>query len=175
MSFRVSNYDRAMAFLWALLAILHVFTNMTRYHFPLSLVASWLIAGAVAGGGFGAWGAESQLRSLERQGRVRTTLSTILFLFGGLITLFAVFFFFGNSIPGEVMASTLVFMSPMPSAVFAVDSVMFSEWERRHKRQIFTSMWRGFYVHPPLEQQQQSYKIPGSNYLLTRRDGIVNL
>jgi hypothetical protein len=138
-----------------------VLSNATRYHFPLSSVAAWLVAGIVAGGGFGAWAAERQLRILERKGRVSTSISTLLTVVGGLIVFFATLFYFVNNIPTEVIASVVVFLSPMPATSFVVNSVMSSNWERRHKRQIFASVWDGMYVHPPLEQVQPNLKIRG--------------
>ncbi len=150
-----------MAVLGALLAGIQAFSTTARYHFPLPLVAGWVIAGAVVGGGLGAWAAERQLRFLERKGRVKTSLSTILFLFGGVIVFFAIFLFLVNNMPVEVIASITVFLSPMPAAFFAVDSVLFFNWERRHKRKVFSGTWRSLYVYPPLEQQPQSQAMRG--------------
>jgi hypothetical protein len=142
MSYKATTHYRAMAILWTLIAFL-AYPNVIMYNLQLSLVVGFFLAGVVTGGGLGLGLSQRTLRSLERKGETQKSLFTIFYAVGTIFVVTSALFFFGPNVPLETLASTSVFIAPIPAATFAISSMMFSDWERRNKRTIFNRMWRG--------------------------------
>jgi MFS family permease len=143
MSYRATYYYRAQAVVWAFLAFLSLSVNVAQYNIQGALALSLVVAGAITGGGLGAIISQRHLRFLERQCEKRVALSTILYIIGAFFVVVSFTFLFAPNIPLESLVLAWVFVSPMPAASFAVSAVIFSNWERRNKRRIFTIIWPG--------------------------------
>lgn len=149
MSFRATYYQRAQAGIWTLLAFLWIDITVTQLHLQLFLVFGLIIAGVIAGGGIGAGLSRMRLSRLQRNSEMRTSLATLFILVGVIFVVASVLVFFGPNAPLSILRTMFVFVAPMPAANHAVTSIMFSNWERRNRRRIFTIRWPGgFYTIP---------------------------
>ena len=152
-SARVSENYSIMAGIWALLAVLRLWTTNVRNPIP-SFVAIGLIAsGACFGIGFGAVFAKRQLSNLEKKRQSRWSLQKTLYLVGGLSIIAGFMFLLPAfiSYPTLNSAFAIVFdlFLPFLPASLATEAYLFRDWERKHKKHIMSRIWfGGLYVYP---------------------------
>jgi hypothetical protein len=104
------------------------------------------------GGGVGSGLSRVVLRRLEMKGEMRMSISMLLIAIGALFVVASALLLFSPNAPLDVLYLMLAFVFPMPAANFAVLSLMFSDWERRNRRRIYTITWPGgLYTTPQNE------------------------
>jgi hypothetical protein len=138
MSFRATYYYRGQAAAWTFMAFLAIYPNVIQYHLQFLSVLSLIIAGAIVGGGVGSGLSRVVLRRLEMKGEMRMSISMLLIAIGALFVVASALLLFSPNAPLDVLYLMLAFVFPMPAANFAVLSLMFSDWERRNRRRIYT-------------------------------------
>jgi hypothetical protein len=117
-----------------------------------------IISGLIAGVVWGAAVTLKQLQFLTKKGETRVTLTTWLFIIGATFILFGVWLFLVVSEPFETLAIALDFMFPIVSAALAVRTILFVNWERKHKRIVlFANLVSSkLYVFPRMDEAQPS-------------------
>jgi hypothetical protein len=117
-------------------------------------ITSGLIAGAV----YGATVTLKQLQFLTKKGETKVTLTTWLYIIGATFILFGVWLLLVFSEPFETLTIALDFMFPIVSAALAVRTILFVNWERKHKRTIlFANLVSSkLYVFPRMDEAQLS-------------------
>ena len=101
-----------------------------------------------------------QLRVLEEKGEIKTTLRTtifyILFVICTLIVVIFLLIYFTPFIPASSLYLSYNFLYPTTVAILATRATLYSNWERRHKKQIFSENRRLLTVSK-IEQPRTSF------------------
>jgi ammonia channel protein AmtB len=145
-------------FVWAAIAFLQLYANNLRYHIPSSSVIIAITSGLIAGALCGVAVTRRQLQFLTKKGETRVTLITWLYIIGALFITIGVVFFFVTSVPTETVIIATYFMATMVSASEAARTILFVNWERKHKRIILLPgvVSNKMYVFPKIEETQPS-------------------
>ena len=158
MGYRAAYFYGVMLFLWAALSFFQSLLNNVRYHVPLSSAMVTVTSGLIVGSVYGAAVTLKQLQFLTKKGETRVTLTTWLFIIGATFILLGVWLFLVVNEPFETLTIALDFMFPMVPAALAVRTVLFFDWERKHKRTIlFANLVSSkLYVFPRMDEAQPS-------------------
>jgi hypothetical protein len=141
MGVRVAVNYAVFAVLLGMLGFLNLLTNL-RY-VPQQLTVAVGVFGVLVGAITGVAAARRQLKFLTKNGEFRTgaSLSTILFIAGGIFILFSLWFFFAFDAPIGSQAAVMDFMFSILPALLASQAILFLRWERKHGKLIIASMW----------------------------------
>jgi hypothetical protein len=147
-----------MLFVWAALSFFQLLLNNIRYHVPPSSATVAITSGLIAGAVYGATVTLKQLQFLTKKGETRVTLTTWLYIMGATFILLGVWLLLVFSEPFETLTIALDFMFPIVSAALAVRTILFVNWERKHKRTIlFANLVSSkLYVFPRMDEAQLS-------------------
>jgi drug/metabolite transporter (DMT)-like permease len=144
-----TDYYRALAFLWGVIAILQLMSYHFRYPFPFYVAAGFIVSGIAFGVGLGRSITERRLASLERNGESRVSWGILMVGVGTVFVFGAFLLLLGPQIPNSFFTVLFDFMSPFIPAFFATVAILFRNWERKSKKYILQSMWSGkLYVYP---------------------------
>jgi hypothetical protein len=155
---RAIYISAVMTFVWAALAYLQLHVYNRLYHIPSSSVIIAITSGLIAGALCGVAVTRRQLRFLTKKSETRVTLITWLYTIGALFITIGVVLFFVTSVPPETVIIATYFMAPMVSASEAARTILFVNWERKHKRIILlpSVVSNKMYVFPKIEETQPS-------------------
>ena len=158
MGYRAAYFYGVMLFVWAALSFFQLLLNNIRYHVPLSSAMVAITSGLIVGAVYGATVTLKQLQFLTKKGETRVTLTTWLYIIGATFILLGVWLFLVFSEPFETLTIALYFMFPIVSAALAVRTILFVNWERKHKRTIlFANLVSSkLYVFPRMDEAQLS-------------------
>jgi len=149
MAIRVSEQYHVMSILWSILGSLQLVTTNLRGPIPFFLAIGLIASGAFFGIGCGDLFARRQLLFLEKKGEVRWSLTKTLYLVGGIFIVVAAFVFLYFFVSSTVYVIMIDFFAPFIPASFAVESTLFRNWERKHKKTILAGTWvNRLYVYP---------------------------
>jgi hypothetical protein len=158
MGYRAAYYYGVMLFLWAALSFFQLLLNNVRYHVPLSSAMTAITSGLIAGAVWGAAVTLKQLQFLTKKGETRVSITIWLFIIGSAFIVLGIWLFLVVSEPLETLTIALYFMSPMVPAALAVRTILFVNWEKKHKRIIlFANLVSSrLYVFPRMDEAQLS-------------------
>ena len=158
MGYRAAYFYGVMLFVWVALSFFQLLLNNIRYYVPLSSAMVAITSGLIAGAVYGATVTLKQLQFLTKKGETRVTLTTWLYIMGATFILFGVWLLLVFSEPFETLTIALDFMFPIVSAALAVRTILFVNWERKHKRTIlFANLVSSkLYVFPRMDEAQLS-------------------
>ncbi len=155
--YRVTFLSIPLTLLWVLLAILWMQTLSFTSHVSLDSQVIGVISGIAVGFFVGSVATLKQLNSLTQKGETRVTLSTFLFITGGVIVLLALFFIATMilSLPLAAQVGWFDFAYSAGSAILIVRAFLLVEWERNHRMHLYQAMWSNkIYAVPKPDSQR---------------------
>jgi hypothetical protein len=161
MGYRAVYFYGVNSFLWAALGFFQLLLNDVRYQVPLFSAIVAITSGLIIGTFFGATVALKQLQFLTKKGETRVSLTTWLLVIGAtfiLLGVWQIWLFLVVSEPIEILTIALDFLSPAVPASLAARTILFVNWERKHKRTILYAnlVSSRLYVFPRMDEVQLS-------------------
>ncbi len=151
MAIRISEVYLVNVFLWILIAILQLSTQLIQRTYLLLFYVGigLMIVGVSFGLGIGIILSRRWLFSLEEKGEVQFSLSKTLISIGLVLVFGGIMFLFMGQIPLEMLTAFFDFLAPSIPAFFATIVFLFRGWEKKHSKIILQGTWGGkFYVSP---------------------------
>jgi len=144
MGSRVIVYMGFNALAWAFIGYLRLLTSIVGHHLSFLSQLPYVLSGLVIGAVLSAFWSRRQLRFLSEKGESRMSLATLLYIIGFFLIVGGVGFLLFQFLPIEMELSILNFMFPILPSSFAVETILFFNWEHKHHSRIMTSSgWVG--------------------------------
>jgi len=149
MAIRISDYYMGLSVAWVFLLLLQFQLVAARHLLPLYALVGLMVSGASLGVAVASVHASQRLASLEKTGEARTSWSTVLIIFGGVIVFSAVWLMVASRLHSEVLMGAVGFLAAVTPAVYAMEAYLFRNWERKNKKRILQGLWSSrLYVCP---------------------------
>ncbi len=142
MIYRLVPYDTAFGFFWALLGFLNMLTiRQEIIHVSPIILYALLSMGIITGIVISFSINRRILNGIEKKGIYSQSLFHFLLSLGIMLILFGLFFFLTVQFTSiqQGLPTVLIFLYPMPAAVFLTTALTYKMWERKNKKIIYVS------------------------------------
>jgi hypothetical protein len=158
---RTTSMMGTNALFWGFLAAFQIMLSFSHsYRLSVQLVALACFAGASLGICFGLVASTRQLQTLSKKGEIRSSLSYVLFLVGGVTIAAGSFIFFAWNESAQAQQLLLDIVYVMVPAVGGTTYISYRQWEKKYRRLILNDRWwtGRVYVFPKIDMENdQSY------------------
>ena len=162
--YRVTSFLVPNTLLWVLLSFLWMLSLNAQSHVSFYSQFMWIAFGIAAGLVVGVALTRKQLNTLTEKGEISNSLSTLLFILGGVLVFGALFLAAIFAFPSLLSVIQVAVMDALLGAgisMLVVRAFLLVAWERNHRMRLYQKGWSTrIYAVPNPDSRNHQYSNP---------------